>query len=281
MALAAACRLPESSPPTGVAFTLNSKGEGPLLVGSKRAEARRSGNALVVNFANVAIARPQSDVHDVTLDTLYVRVYGQNHDLVGKSSKRTLGLKLTSNQPIADLFGLEFEVRNAAAICEKSCFVAAAAETSAGGIAESQAVELQLEAGKAVVSATPPDARDNQCAFTALKATQALGEPMKYATVDDNPCGLVPSQPGAKRFTVTLTKEENKTFNSLTQRVNAEMMAIGDRAVYVPPLGKTKAVVVAQRDAWTVTVTLLEKENSARETRARAETIARKITEKL
>jgi hypothetical protein len=263
-----------------VTFDFKSKDGGPVLIASRNVRAQRDGDALIVTFEKVVVGRAQRESRDLLLDNLSVRVFGPGRDAIAKSPDKSLGrVKLTGNQPIAELPAMQFRVGNAGPHCQTGCLVTASVEVAGRPTAETEPVEIQLAAGKAVATepGTEPDPRDSRCPFTAAKATVALGQPMKYETVDENECALVPAG-GATPFTLTVVQGDTKTFNALTKLDNAEMMTIADRAVWVPGGAKAKSVLCAQKDNWTVTVTV---PGGKTETRSQAEAIVSKITEKL
>jgi hypothetical protein len=263
-----------------VTFDFESRDRGPVLVASRNVRAQRDGDALIITFEKVVVGRAQRESRDVQLDSLSVRVFGPGREAIANSPDKSLGVvKLTSNQPIAELPAMELRVPNAGEPCQKGCLVTASVEVAGRSTAETEPVEIQLAAGKAVATepGTEPDPRDARCAFTAAKATVALKQPMKYETVDENECALVPAR-SPTPFTLTVVQRDTKTFNAFTKLDNAEMMTIADRAVWVPGGPKAKSVLCAQKDNWTVTLTTA---GGKPETRSLAEAIVRKITEKL
>jgi hypothetical protein len=241
---------------------------------------------LIVRFDTLSVARPQSESRDVILRRAAVWVTDGSHQLIGQSGDKDLGsAKLMTNQPTLDLSSVQFEVKNAGKICETRCFVTAVAETASGANAQSEPIELQLGAGKAVAAAPPPDARDSRCSFTAAQASQALGQPIKYQTMDGNECVLVPASPTAARFALLVLNSDHKAFQALTKKENAEMMTIGDRAVWIPPAGPNgTSILSAEKGKWTVQVTMFVADRPGRpveEMRQQSQVTVNKMLEKL
>jgi hypothetical protein len=265
-ALLAACSDKNLPPPANaVRFKLDSKTGGPLLVSARNVEAWRKGGAVVVNFDTIYVGRPRSETREVAVKKISLRVTDKDDRPVGAPDEKRVDVKLNDTRPIAEIANIRLRAKDAAAICETGCLVSAAAEMDTGTIVESEPVELRLGAGKVAATAAPADPRDSRCPLTAARASQAIGQEMRYQEIDaTNDCGLSPVSPVSTRFIIVVSKNDPATVRDLTQSANAEIVTLGDRAVFVPPVGPNGTGILAtQKNEWTVKMTMFAADRSA------------------
>jgi hypothetical protein len=245
-----------------VHFDLEPKTDAPILISSSDVQAQRNGDSLVVNFNRLVMSfNPQAKIRYAKPTGLSVQVGSRL--VAGRipsplvSRLRSAGLfGVDKDQPRREVGPFQIDVPRAGALCDSGCVLGVVINyddvrpatsisraSTIPGSAESAPVSINMVTGmvaKAVDTAPPtallpaPEPVRLSCSLlSAEDASRAVGQPLRLSGAEPGSCTF--NLAGDSGLIVKIsTDAETGSFYQLTAATGAEMVDLGDRAVWLP-----------------------------------------------
>jgi len=207
-----------------VHFDLQPKAGAALQIASQNVGIELDFISLKFHFTRLDVTKEGHPLHEIIQPRYRVRLFARHTDgsleLVRESDPDFIDSRLVPR------------LYNVTSVCEKVCVVDVAVELSDDTKAESAPAELHLLSGTGVIASTKDG--DDPCRWLAAdEATAIVGKPMKYADAGSGDCTMQPETGRVPTFYYTLF-EKPTLFNKRAMDADAEMLALGQRAVWIP-----------------------------------------------
>jgi hypothetical protein len=245
-----------------VHFDLEPKTNAPILISSSDVQAQRSGDSLVVNFHRLVLTfNPQAKIRYAKPTGVSVQVGSRL--VAGRipsplvSRLRSAGLfGVDKDQPRREVGPFQVEVPRAGPLCDSGCVLSVVINyddvrpattispaSTIPGSSETSPVSINMVSGAVAkaVDAAPPTAtapapepvRLSCPLLSPADASRAVGQPLRLSGADAGSCTFNLASDSGLVVKIS-TDGETGSFYQLTAATGAEMMDVGDRAVWLP-----------------------------------------------
>lgn len=245
-----------------VHFDLEPKADAPILISSADVQAQRSGDSLVVNFNRLVMSfNPQAKIRYAKPTGVSVQVGSR---LVAGRIPSPLNSRLRSaglfgvdkDQPRREVGPFQVDVPRAGPLCDSGCVLAViinyddvrpatsiSPASTIPGSAQTAPVSINVVSGsvaKAVDTAPPtatarvPEPVRLSCSLISpAEASRAVGQPLRLSGAEAGSCTFNLASDSGLIVKIS-TDGETGSFYQLTAATGAEMVDLGDRAVWLP-----------------------------------------------